>query len=232
MALLQGQERFYVNSEFRPTVTYYLTDFYRFAPFYTVLAIAIFAAFRLYGGMWKYAGIHDMNRIIAANAATSFVQIFGSWIFVDRMPITYYLIGAVIQLFFTTATRFAYRLITEERRHLKKTKINIMLVGTGETSRIVRNQIENDDTNPAKPVCIFSYRGNETGASIDGIPVLSDLSQFKEYLKKYQIERVILADSIMPMEIRKQIKDICREIKMEIQDFSGYLRYDNGGLPF
>ena len=56
--------RFYVNFEFRPTVTYYLTDFWTFTPFYTVAVIVIFACFRLYGGMWRYAGMNDMNRIM------------------------------------------------------------------------------------------------------------------------------------------------------------------------
>ena len=62
MALLQGQERFYVNFEFRPTVTYYLTDFWHFAPFYTILSVIIFAAFRLYGGMWRYS-MYDKGQI-------------------------------------------------------------------------------------------------------------------------------------------------------------------------
>ena len=66
MALLQGQERFYVGSEFRPTVSYLLGDFSHFAPWYTIACIVIFAVFRLYGGMWRYAGINDMNRIILA----------------------------------------------------------------------------------------------------------------------------------------------------------------------
>ena len=34
--------RFYVNYEFRPTVSFYLTDFTSFAPFYTVLCIIVF----------------------------------------------------------------------------------------------------------------------------------------------------------------------------------------------
>ena len=60
MALLQGQERFYVGSEFRPTVSYLLGDFSHFAPWYTIACIVIFAAFRLYGGMWRYAGMNDI----------------------------------------------------------------------------------------------------------------------------------------------------------------------------
>ena len=46
--------RFYVNFQLRPVaVDRYLPAFLRFAPFYTVLCIVIFALFRLYGGMWR-----------------------------------------------------------------------------------------------------------------------------------------------------------------------------------
>ena len=46
--------RFY-NAFWQPTnIGYYLEYFYRFTPWYTVLAIAVFFLFRLYDGMWVY----------------------------------------------------------------------------------------------------------------------------------------------------------------------------------
>lgn len=78
MALLQGQERFYVNFQLRPVaVDRYLPAFIGFAPFYTVGALLIFMAWKLYGGLWRYAGINDMNRIILANLCTTVVQMVG-----------------------------------------------------------------------------------------------------------------------------------------------------------
>ena len=81
--------RFYVNFEFRPTVAHYLTDFAKFAPFYTVFCIIVFAVFRLYNGVWRYAGINDMNRILGASAVTCLFQVLCTALFVQRMPITY-----------------------------------------------------------------------------------------------------------------------------------------------
>ena len=60
--------RFYVNFRFRPTLSYLLMDFYTFAPFYTIICLIVFYCFRLYGGLWMYAGLDDMNRIILAKA--------------------------------------------------------------------------------------------------------------------------------------------------------------------
>ena len=223
--------RFFVNGKFRPTISYLLTDFGHFAPFYTVFAIATFFFFRLYGGMWRYAGLNDMNRILGANLVTAIIHIVGTLIFIRRMPITYYAIGAVLQLFMTTATRFGLRLIAEEKSKLrKKYSINVMIVGIGETGRIVRRQIETDPDNAAKPVCLYSYREAETGSNMDGIPVVS--GNLRDLIREYHVERVILADSIMPTETRNEIKKECQEIKVEVQDFSGYLREDTVGISF
>jgi hypothetical protein len=136
-----------VNFELRPTVTYYLTDFYKFAPFYTVVAIIIFVLFKLYGGMWRYAGINDMNRIIGANAVTLLLQILGTVFFVCRMPITYYVIGAILQFFFITIIRFAYRILLVEKKKAaarKSTATPAVIIGAGETGRKAINHLEDN----------------------------------------------------------------------------------------
>ena len=69
--------RFYVNGEFRVTVNYLIGDWAKYIPFYTVLCILIFALFRLYGGMWRYVGINDMNRIIGASLVTAVIHVAG-----------------------------------------------------------------------------------------------------------------------------------------------------------
>lgn len=116
--------RFYVNFQLRPVaVERYLPNLVAFAPWYTVISIVIFMIWRLYGGMWRYAGINDMNRIIAANVCTCVLQIGGSIVFFTRMPITYYIIGAVVQFVLTTTTRFAYRVLLTEKKRLGNMKL-------------------------------------------------------------------------------------------------------------
>ena len=123
--------RFFVNGQFRAVAeNRYLPAFLRFWPWYTALSILIFAAWGLYSRRWKTAGLKDLNRIIAANLCTVLVQVFGTMLFVDRMPVTYYVIGAVIQLGATALIRFAYRFVILEKARLTKQPVNIV-VGTG-----------------------------------------------------------------------------------------------------
>lgn len=235
--------RFYVNGEFRPSILYYQDYFWRFIPYYTIISIVIFAVFRLYGSIWQYAGVRDINRIIIANLITALLQVGISicafYLIPEtehsstRMPISYYVIGAVVQFFVTLSSRFIFKFIRQERQRInRKSAVNVMLAGTGETGRIVRRQIEEDPNNAVNIVCIFSYRDQDAGVMLDGVPIVSNIELIKNHIDKYQVQRVILADSIMPMHVREQIKTSCQDNKIDVQDFSGFLRYDNNGLSF
>ncbi|MGN1369908.1 MAG: nucleoside-diphosphate sugar epimerase/dehydratase [Aristaeellaceae bacterium] len=225
--------RFTTANQFRPIANAYLPSFYEFAPWYTLICLGVFVAFRLYDSRWKYAGLNDLNRIFFANLATTVVQVAGTLLFTRRMPITYYAIGAIIQFMLMTVSRFGYRFVVLESARLGKrshTHINVMIVGAGETGRMVRRQIEQDPDNAARPVCVFTHRDNRIGSLMDGLPVVSGMDRMKDYLTKYAVQCVILADSIMPPDTRAQIKRICKESNVEVQDFSGYLTSEGCGV--
>ena len=93
----------------------YLSAYWRFTPFYTIACIAIFAYFKLYGGMWKYAGMHDLNRIIFANMTTCLIQVVGTLLFVHRMPLVYYVLGAFFQFAAICVIRLSYRIVRMEK---------------------------------------------------------------------------------------------------------------------
>lgn len=226
--------RFYVASEFNRYAEWCIPAFQSFAPYYTVCCIVVFVCFRLYSGMWKYAGINDMNQIIEANLVTVVIQVGGTLLFIGRMPFTYYVLGALIQFLLIAGSRFSYRLIAAEKiatlRGRRGTTLNVMIVGVGETARIVRKRIDSDHTNAANPVCMFTNSNENSNLRMDGIPVVSGMDKLKEHIKKYGVECVILADSMMTAQARKEIKTICEEVDVGIQDFSGYFQNEGSDL--
>lgn len=216
--------RFYVNFEFRPTVSYYLTDFATFAPFYTVIAIAIFWFFKLYGGMWRYAGINDMNRIIMANGCTIVVQVLGTVLFIRRMPITYYVIGALLQFFFISLIRFTYRLVVIERGKLKSkpNAKNAVVVGTGDVGRLVLKQVE--DSPAYRPIAIVDLSGSMTGKMLDGVPVYG-VGDVERVIDEHDIRALFIGEAEMDGALRNQMKAIAEKKKISFTDNTGYLTY-------
>ena len=226
--------RFYVASEFNTWAVQYIPAFLQFAPWYTVCCLAVFGLFKLYNSRWKYAGLNDLNRILTACLVTCVIQIVGSVVFVLRMPITYYFIGAVIQFVLISVSRFSYRFFLMERGRVRKrrngTSINVMIVGVGETSHIVLKHLEQDADNAAHPVCMVDFRGEGFGNMLGGLPVVGGVDKIAASVKKYAVEYVILADTTMPQNIRKEIRDICKSLNVEVQDFSGYFQDSRGAV--
>ena len=220
--------RFYVNYEFRPTVSFYLTDFLTFAPFYTLICITTFCLFHLYGGMWQYAGINDMNRIIGASIITAVSHVIGTALFIRRMPITYYVIGAILQFLFLTLIRFGYRIWLVEKKKIKgKNKIGkaSMVIGAGEAARRVVHDLE--DSEAFRPVCILDSKGGTYGKMMDGIPVYGGIDRLGNAINQYDVRNVFIADPLLQPEIKYEVERICKEKGIDLQDY-GYAIYLSG----
>ena len=220
--------RFYVNNEFRPTVSYYLTDFLTFAPFYTILCILVFRLFRLYGGMWQYAGINDMNRIIGASITTAIIHVIGTALFIRRMPITYYIIGAILQFLFITLIRFGYRIWLMEKKKIESSKkpgSASMIIGAGEAARRMIRDLEDSDV--FRPVCILDSKGGTYGKMMDGIPVYGGIDRLSNAINQYDIKDIFIADPLLQPELKNEIEKVCKDKGIELQDY-GYSIYLSG----
>ena len=227
--------RFYVNFEFNVWAVKYVPAFFEFAPYYTVCSLVVFWAMGLYKSLWKYAGLHDMNRIIGASIVTCVIHILGTLLFVMRMPITYYALGAAFQFVLLTVSRFSYRLLLIERgkffRKRKKETVNVMVVGTGESSRMVLKHFDRDPDSIVRPVCVIDFSNSEFQGTMGGVQVIRGVENIASAVQKYQVDRVLLADTAMPEETSRKIRELCKEIDLNVQEFSEYFQNTPSRIP-
>lgn len=225
--------RFYVAKEFHSSAAYYFTAYRQYAVSYTVFCIAVFGLFKLYSGIWKYAGFNDLNRIFMASGICFAAHVGGTLLFGCRMPITFYCIGAAIQFCLITASRFSYRLFLLEKDKVlnyREAQNRALVVGTGGMAKMVLRELDRE--RDIRPVCVLSYRNAGQGTLFDGIPVVDGIDNLKGAIDKYQINYVIIASASMPQEIRSRIKALCREINVEAQDYSGFFQSTGSHITF
>lgn len=213
--------RFYVNFQLRPVaVDRYLPAWIAFTPWYTVLSLLIFAGFKLYGGLWRYAGINDMNRIILASLSTALLHVLGTTIFYTRMPVTYYLIGALLQFLFLTIIRFSYRVLLVEKRRLRRgERIRAIVIGSGENGRRVVKHLEEEGT--FQPIAVV---GSGTG-TMDGIPIIT-----LDSIDWSEVNSVFIADPLLPTSTRAEIKEQADRVGADVQDYTGFFSNLGGRL--
>ena len=212
--------RFFVGGKFYASLRELPYMYSAFAPFYTIICIVVFFLFRLYGGMWRYAGISDINRIIGSSVVTTVVQVVGTLLFVKRMPLTFYFIGAALQFIFVTLTRFAYRFIVIERRKLGKKDANAMIVGAGDSGRYVLGML--DGGLAYRSACILDEQS--AGMTMDGLPVYG-MNMLEEAIEKHRIKCIVIADPEIRTEIRNRIKEVCEKKEIPLRDYSSYFNF-------
>ncbi len=215
--------RFFLNGRLDPLLGKYIDTVIYFAPVYTLISIIIFALFKLYGGMWRYAGIGDVNRIIFANIITVAIHVVATVFFYQRMPVSYYAMGAFMQLFSISFIRFVYRFALLEKRQIGKANAqNALVIGTkdngSQTIKLLSIGIQ------YRPVAVIDCGSKDSGKLMDGIPVY-DKSDFESVISKNNIKAVFLADSKIDDDFRTKVIEFCKEHHIQYTDYTAFFNY-------
>lgn len=217
------QLRFSIIGRTDPLLEKYFNTVIYFAPVYTVICIIVFFIFKLYGGMWRYAGIRDINRILFANLIACVFHIVLTVLFYQRMPITYYVMGATMQILAIAFIRFAYRLAVLEKRQISKSKaINALVIGTGENGKQTINLLNIGVQ--YRPVAVIDNRNKDVGKFIDGIPVYGS-NDFESIISKDKIKAVFLADTKADEEYKDSAKNYCKKHSVQFSDYTSFFNY-------
>lgn len=208
----------------------YLSAFLKFAPFYTVFSVIVFYALRLYKSIWRFASFSELNRIAATSVITALFQLVGITLFVKRMPISYYLVGAMVQFFLIVAVRFAYRYILLERSRRVKNDVthHVMIIGAGAAGQVILKELLNSKEAVAKPCCIIDDNSNKWGRFIENVPIVGGRDDILASVEKYKIDQILFAIPTATMEQRRDILNICNEAGCEMKQLPGVYQLVNG----
>ena len=212
----------------------YQNTLFTFAPFYSVICVVIFAFFRLYNGMWRFAGMHDLNRVLFASGASSVVHILGTLIFFQRMPVTYYALGAVFQYLLVSVVRLGYRVIIMEKakliRHMSPAE-NVMIIGSSWNVRNLMNFLENDQERNLKPVCIIDdSKHKQIGKLMNGVPIIGGPEVLERGIEKYKVRNIYIANPMLDNELRNKLEEVCKERYLNLRDYAGYIAALNNDI--
>lgn len=209
----------------------YLSAFAKFAPIYAIITVAVFYVLRLYSSIWRFASFSELNRITVASAVTAVIHWAGITFFVHRMPVSYYIIGAVIQYCLVILVRFSYRYINMERarrRQSGRAVYNAMIIGAGAAGQVIIRELKNSEETEASPRCVIDDNPNKWGRYMEGIPIVGGRDSILENVQKYKIDQILFAIPTASAENRRDILNICKETGCELKSLPGVYQLANG----
>ena len=196
----------------------------------TIVTLVVFALFRLYNSLWRYAGIGEVLNIALASGVSGvihFLTIFGTY---HRMPRSYFVIY-VLLLFITTLTvRFSYRivrLIYKSNSHGKGMRTTL-IIGAGEACNVVIHELKMSDNLDSFICGIIDDDKSKHGTYIQGIKVVGGREQIVSVVEENDVNEIIVAMPSAPKKQISEILEICQQTESELKIVPGVYQFVNG----
>lgn len=211
---------------------HFLTPWLQFAPIYAIVCIVTFWKLRLYQSMWRFVSFVELERLsIASLCLGAFHAVFIT-VLIRRMPITYYVFGAMIQFLLTALVRFAYRfmILLRSKETKKTTQIRVMVIGAGEAGQMLLRDLHGAGESNERVCCIIDDNQGKWGRFIDGVPIVGGRDDIFLNVEKYKIEKIYLAVPSISSEERRDILNICKETKCELKSLPSAFRFASSNV--
>ena len=209
--------------------TIYIERWKAFLPFYILESLAVFWFLKLYKSIWRFASYSELLRVSMATVICSFFHIIGITFFWGRMPISYYVIGAILQYLAVLGIRFSYRFILLLRKvNNKKSHHRIMVIGAGAAGQMLIRDIQRSGEVDGAVVCIIDDNKNKWGRLIDNIPVVGGRESILEAVEKFAVDKIFLAIPSATVSQRRDILQICNETTCELKNLPGMYQLVTG----
>src|SRR5215467_2306051 len=172
-----------------------LTDMWRTLAWVLPLQAIIFLAFGLYRGLWRFASLPDLQRIVLAAglAAVAIPLVLMMLRLTAMVPRSVLVLYPPVVIFLMAGSRFAYRVWREHRlyRPLAALGEPVLILGAGEAGARLTKEFAHSrewrivgllDDDPAKQ-----------GRLLRNISVLGPISELPAFARRYSVRTVIIA---------------------------------------
>lgn len=189
-------------------------------PIYTIIYMGTFVVMGVYKNIWRYAGIQDIFKCLQASVTANILFLVITKSFNIFVRYYVYIVAFFVTSFCTMAIRVVYRalLIIGDKSTKKLTHYtNIMIVGAGQATVSILNEINRNNPNNYLIECIVDDDKIKVGRTINSVPVVSHTEDIPSMVKKYDIEEIILSIPSLDKDNKKRILDICANTKCKLK---------------
>ena len=207
----------------------YLVWYLQYLPINLAVTIGLLLIFRMYSSIWRFAGVTEMARTALAGFLSGLIHIIITLAIGHRMPISYYVFGWLTMEVMIIGVRVSSRIyhsISDTRA--KKNGINVMVIGAGESGRVIIQEMLRSDKTDLIPVCVIDDSPSNRGKAISGVPIVGTRNDIPDAVKKYGVKQIIFAIPSAGAKDRAEILNICKNTGCDLKMIPGIYQMVNG----
>ena len=218
------------DCKFSQIETQYFQAYYKSILVYAAFCVTVSYCVRLYKSIWRFASYIELQRVIIVTVVSSISYIAVMTAFVERMPVSYYIIGIMCQFSLTLGIRFSYRfiLLLRGRKNKNVHEKKVMLIGAGAAGQMIFRDIKGTKETNEKVVCFIDDNSNKWDRYIDGVPVFGGRDRILEAVEVFGVEKIYVAVPSAKPEDKRNIIQVCSETQCEIMSLPGMYQLYTG----
>ncbi len=208
----------------------FLHNVIRFAPFYTLLALAVFLFFRLYNSLWEFASIEEVFLIGSAAVTAAIVEYILLGVLNLPVPRSFPILNALLLMILLLGSRFSYRFLRAIRQSgiQESSRIRTMLIGAGAAGSTILQDLRQSAQSRNRVVCIIDDDTAKLGRRLHGVPIVGGRAQILDAAKRFNVSEIIVAIPSATHSQRRELLSICQETGCTVKTIPGLTELTNG----
>jgi len=223
---------FYFRYNYRD-FEFYFDSYKSIALIVTVIYIACFFLFKLYGSLWSYASIDEFMLVIGSCLSANMLTIIATRLLDHRFAYGASVIACAFSIIFIVGFRMSYRVYGRFESILnwnasKSEKKRVMIIGAGAAAAMVIKEMKSSHESKYIPVAVIDDDDLKKGNSIMGVKVLGNRNDIATIAREKAIENILIAIPTIEDEDKKQILEICKKTNCKIEIIPGMYEIIDG----
>ena len=182
-----------------------------------MLQMILFWRCGLYRGIWRYASLNDLRRILLAILLSAITIPFAlRMLHTDLIiPRSVLILDPLLLILIMCGSRLLYRMWKENGLYgrMKLSAEPVLVLGAGDAAVILSKDLEK---NPSwKLVGFLDDDSNKQGCILNGVKVLGRLDDLMHWVNHFNVERTIIAMPSCSHQQRRRAIQLCSQANVE-----------------
>src|SRR6476646_3133691 len=202
----------------------FVTDMWLTLAWILPLQAAIFLSLGLYRGLWRFASLSDLQRIVlAAGLGAVLIPLVLVMLklqaVVPRSVLFFY---PLILIFLMAGSRFAYRIWKEHRLYSPLAALGepVLILGAGEAGARLTKELAH--SRQWRVVGLLDDDPGKQGRLLRNISVLGPIAELPLWVKRFGVRTIIIALPAAAHGVRRRVAELCAAAGVEALTVPSY----------
>jgi len=185
-----------------------------------ILLISTFSFYcvGLYRGVWRFASITDLKRIIGSIFLGSFISIAFFFMYkgIGIIPRSVLVIHPLLLILIMGGSRFIYRAIKEGQLHGLKASLGepVIIIGSGQNAILLAKEL--NLTSEWRVIGILNDDKSMHGRELAGTRVLGSINQLPKFKERFDIHKAIITSAELTHDQRRELIVMASNLNIEV----------------